>query len=228
MPYHRSVRERNARIVRAVAYAAGAFFAALAGYVLAGLIGGLIPVNAGGRPPERGVAIWIESNGVHTGIVVPKVAAGIDWRRLARPGHLADPRYAAYDHLSFGWGERAFYLGTPTWADVKPAIVLAAAWGSDRTLVHVDHVPMPADTPDVRRIVLTPAQYRRLAAFIAASIAPGAAHRHGYYGYDAFYDGTGRYNGLRTCNAWTGAALAHAGVRVGAWTPFPPTVMWWF
>lgn len=199
----------------------------LLGYPLAGLIGGAIPAGAAGPRPPRGVTIWVESNGIHTGIVVPKVAAGVDWRPLARPEHLANPRYAAFDHLAFGWGERTFYLETPTWADVKPATVLASAFGSDETLVHVDHVPRPRETADVRRVVLTPDQYRRLARHIGASIAPRARHHRGYGRYDAFYEGTGTYSALRTCNAWTGAALARAGVRVGAWTPFPATVMWW-
>lgn len=200
----------------------------LLGYGAAGLIGGAVPVNRAWRAPERGIEIWVESNGIHTGIVVPKVAAGVDWRSLARPEHLTDPRYALYDHLSFGWGERAFYLETPTWAEVKPATVLAAAFGSARTLVHVDHVPRPRPTGDARRVVVTEEQYRRLARVIAASVAPGAKHHRGYGPYDAFYDGTGKYSAFRTCNSWTGAALAAAGVRVGWWTPFPVTVMWWF
>lgn len=198
------------------------------GYVLAGLIGGAVPANGDWRPPAQGVTIFVESNGVHTGLVVPKVAAGIDWRQLARPEHLADPRYAGWDHLSFGWGERTFYLETPTWGQVKLRTILGAAIGSERTLVHVDHVPRPRDTPDVRRIVLRPEEYRRLARFIADSVAPGARTLRGYGPYDAFYESNGQYSALRTCNAWTGAALARAGVRVGAWTPFPLTVMWWF
>lgn len=200
----------------------------LLAYIAAGLIGGAVPVNSDWRAPEQGVEIWVESNGIHTGIVVPKVAAGVDWRPLARPEHLADPRYAAYDHLSFGWGERAFYLETPTWAEVKATTVLGAAFGSAETLVHVDHVPRPRATADVRRLVVTPDQYRRLAAYIAASVRPGANRHRGYGRYDVFYEGTGRYSALRTCNTWTGAALRHAGVRVGWWTPFPLTVMWWF
>lgn len=205
----------------------GGVVAVMLGYLLAGLIGGAIPVGHAAAPPLQAVTIWVESNGIHTGLVVPKFAAGVDWRTLARPEHLADPRYGANDHLSFGWGERTFYLETPTWADVKPATVIAAAFGSNRTLVHVDHVPRPRETADVRQVVLTPDQYRRLAAHIAGSIAPGARSYRGYFAYDAFYDGTGRYSALRTCNAWTGAGLSKAGVRVGAWTPFPATVMWW-
>jgi uncharacterized protein (TIGR02117 family) len=220
---------QNAPRWRAVArWAALALLVPLGLYAVAGLVGGAIPANRGWRPPAQGVTIFVETNGVHTGIVVPKVAAGVDWRPLARPEHLRDPRYARYDHLSFGWGERTFYLETPTWWDVKPGTVLAAMIGSERTLVHLDHVPRPRAEPEVRPIVLTEAQYRRLAAFLSASVAPGGERLPGYFGYDAFYAAKGRYSGLRTCNEWTGAALRHAGVRVGAWTPFTRTVMWWF
>jgi uncharacterized protein (TIGR02117 family) len=224
-------RNTRARLLVARRWAgrlATGLVAVLLGYLFAGLIGGAVPVNAGWRPPEQGVEIWVESNGIHTGIVVPKVAAGVDWRTLARPDHLRDSRYAGHDHLSFGWGDRTFYLETPTWADVRPATVVAAAVGSRETLVHVDHVPRPGIGPGVRRIVVTSEQYRRLSTVIAASVAPNPGQHGGYGPNDAFYDGTGRYSALMTCNAWTGAALAAAGVRVGWWTPFPGTVMWWF
>ena len=197
-------------------------------YLAVGLIGGAIPVNRNWRPPSEGVRIFVESNGVHTGIVVPKLAAGIDWRALARPEHLADPRYARHPYLSFGWGDRAFYLETATWADVKPATVLAAATGSGDTLVHLDHLPLPRIGPDVRSVMLRPGEYRRLAAFIRATLADRPRIHRGYGPYDAFYTARGRYSARRTCNSWTGEALAAAGVRVGRWTPFPGTVLWWF
>lgn len=206
-----------------------ALLAAIGLYVLAGLVGGMVPANRDWRPAAPGdVTIWVESNGVHTGIIVPKVAAGVDWRGLARAEHLADQRHAAWDHLSFGWGERTFYLETPSWWDVRPATVLAAAIGSDRTLVHVDHLPRPKPGDGARPIRLTATEYRRLAAYLRASVAERPAAIRGYGANDAFYEARGRYSALRTCNAWTGAALRAAGVRVGMWTPFPVTVMWWF
>ena len=201
---------------------------ALAIYGAAGMVGGAIPANPDWRPPDKGVTIWVESNGVHTGIVVPKVAGGVDWRPLLRGDHLRDPRYAGYGYASFGWGEAKFYLETPSWWDVRPGTVIAAMTGSDRTLVHVDHVPAPPAGDAVRRIVLREGEYRRLAAFIRASFATGGGHRPGYWINDVFYEGRGRYSGIATCNAWTGDALRHAGVRVGRWTPFPVTVLGWF
>ncbi|URW75681.1 TIGR02117 family protein [Sphingomonas donggukensis] len=191
-------------------------------YGAAGMIGGLIPVNTGRATPTEGIRIYVEDNGIHTGIVLP--AEG--WEDIVRPDHFADPRYAGHRWRSFGWGDRAFYIGTPTWWDVNPLTVLRSATGSDDTVIHVDAIPEPQVGPRVRMVVVTPAEFARLTAFIRASFAPGAPVR-GYGAYDAFYPATGRYSAARTCNAWTGEALRHAGLKMGRWTPFPATVMTW-
>jgi uncharacterized protein (TIGR02117 family) len=198
------------------------------GYIAAGLVGGAVPTNAGWIQPARGVTIAVETNGIHTGIVVPKVATGVDWRGLFPGRDLADPRQAGWDHLAIGWGEQAFFLQTQTWSDVRLRTVLAAAIGSDATLLHVEHVAMPRPSASERRVVLRPEEYRRLAAVIRATLVPGGRHYRGYGDGDVFYQARGRYDAVHTCNAWTGGALRRAGVRVGAWTPFPVSVMGWF
>jgi uncharacterized protein (TIGR02117 family) len=200
-------------------------------YGAAGMVGGALPTNNGWRAPETGVRIFVESNGIHTGLVMPVVAEGLDWRDLAQAGDIADPRFAAHPYVAIGWGERAFYLQTRTWADVKVQTILGAAIGSDRTLMHVEHVAMPRPGPDVREIMLRPEEYRKLAAFVRASfrVENGrTTHQFGYASYDAFYDAHGKYSAIATCNAWTGDALRHAGVRIGGWTPFPVNVLGWF
>jgi uncharacterized protein (TIGR02117 family) len=216
--------------LRWAARALAALLAIFAAYLLAGHIGGAIPSNRDWAPPREGVTIYVETNGIHTGVTVPTVAAGIDWRRLVRAEHLRDPRYAG-GWLAFGWGERAFYLETPTWADLDISTVAKSAIGSDRTLVHVDHIARVRPGEDARPVVLTPEQYRQLVDHILRTFAlrDGAAVPVGSYGVaDVFYEARGHYDALQTCNSWTGDALRAAGVRVGAWTPFPWTVMWWF
>lgn len=202
--------------------------ALIGAYPLAGLAGGAIPRNAGWSAAEKGVTIYVESNGVHVGLVVPKVAAGVDWRSFFRSGDLVDPRFARNDHLAIGWGERDFFLNTPTWADISPRTIVAAAIGSNQTLLHVEHIAAPRVGDDVRAVVLRPVEYRRLAAYIQATLGDRGEHQRGYAGYDVFYPARGRYDAYQTCNAWAGDALWFAGVRVGAWTPFPATVLWWF
>lgn len=216
------------RVLRGLGTGLFALSLLLAGYAAAGIAGGAVPTNAAWMPPADGVRILVESNGVHTDLVLPKAAAGVDWRDLLRSEDLADPRYAGLDHVAVGWGERTFYLETPTWADVRPLTVWQAATGSDRTVLHVEHLRMPAAADDARVVVLRPEEYRRLAAFVRASFQGRAWHRTGYGRNDAFYAATGRYSAIHTCNSWTGEALRAAGVRVGAWTPFPVTVLGWF
>lgn len=219
------------RIARALRFSAIALAALLLGYGAAGLVGGAIPANPGWRAPASGVRIWLIDNGVHTDLVLPADALGIDWRRLARPEDLGDPRFARWRWVAIGWGDRRFYLETPEWKDVRPATVLAAAIGSDHTVLHIAYMPEPAPGAHARTVLLRPGEYRRLAAFVRArfGIRQGRVrHWRGYDAFDAFYEARGRYDAIDTCNAWAGAALRAAGVRIGRWTPFATTVMQWF
>jgi uncharacterized protein (TIGR02117 family) len=178
-------------------------------YLVAGAIGGAIPRNAGWEEPKDGVTIHVATNGVHTGIIVPTRTPAFDWLPLVRPEHLADPRNAGH-YLWFGWGERDFYLNTPTWADVSVRTVIASAIGSDATLMHVDHLLRPWE--DARPIRLSASQYRALVAAIRGSFDLARAQPiRGYGPADVFYPARGRYDAFRTCNWWTGRMLARAG-----------------
>jgi uncharacterized protein (TIGR02117 family) len=196
-------------------------------YLAAAFVGSAVAANRDWKPPAQGVTIYVIDNGIHTDLVLPVSAEGVDWGDLIRPGHLADPSRAAASHLAFGWGDRDFYLNTPTWWDVNPVRVGRAFVGAGATVVHVSHIAAPQIGPNARAIVLRPEEYRRLAGFIRNTFGEGPPAR-GYGAADAFYVARGGYNLFRTCNAWTGEALAAAGVRVGKWTPFPSGVMQWF
>jgi uncharacterized protein (TIGR02117 family) len=199
-------------------------------YFAAALVLANVPANNNWREPGASdpgaTTIYIQSNGTHTGIVMPAVAQGIDWRISVRASDLPDPRGAG-QWLAFGWGDRGFYIDTPTWRQARLSTIVTALTGSGTTVVHVDHLdPFVADE-NWRPLRLRPAEYRRLASFIAATFAEERQVTPGYTPRDVFYPARGSYSALRTCNVWTGNALRHAGVRVGMWTPFAGDVMRW-
>src|SRR3546814_7837720 len=69
---------------------------------------------------------------------------------------------------------------------------------------------------------------RRIDAYFA--LDPYGAPRpiKGYGASDVFYEAHGYYSLFRTCNEWTGRQLRSIGIRIGRWTPFSASVMYWF
>ena len=221
-----------ARFLRgAVAWAAlviGLFF-------LAGWIGSSIPRNRDWRepPPDdpAAVTIYVETNGVHTALVLPKYTAQKDWSETFPVGDLGNPA-ASYTHVSISWGERTVFLETPTWADLSPLTVFHIAGLGGEGLLHVAHYVRPVPAVDIRPLRLSQAQYAVIVRRIEAVLPPGPIgeprrHYPGYGAYDTFYDARGRYTATNTCNQWTSDTLAAAGVRTGTWTPFAGGVMKW-
>lgn len=194
-------------------------------YLFAALVGGLITVNRGWVEPERGVTVYVADNGVHADLVLPVVAAGLDWDRfVGRDDALTAPADARW--IAFGMGEREVYLNTPTWADLKARTAVRALTRGER-IMHVEWVRDP--TAHAREIRLTPEQYRRLFAAIRtgfrdnrAQLVPG---RH-YGPRDAFYLGHGKASAIDTCNQWVASRLRIAGVRAPLWSPFVQGLTW--
>ena len=202
-------------------------------YFLAALLLGAVPANVSfNQAGEDGVTIFILSNGVHTWIVMPKVNRDMDWRPYAQPNHLRDPRWGNADHVAIGYGNRDFYLNTPTWGDLTVRRAFSAFFGGGPTLLHVVHVDHPRPDPDQRPIRISHDQYRRLAGYIQARFHLDAGGRpipligRGYGPDDIFYEANGGYSFVLTCNEWTGRALRQAGVRTGLWTPLNQSIMW--
>jgi uncharacterized protein (TIGR02117 family) len=201
-------------------------------YFLAAVIGSAMPANADWKEPEHGVTIFVRTNGVHTWLILPKATEGIDWRPLADPRHIRDPRYAAGNYVAFGFGNRDFYLNTPTWADLSLPTAFAAMFGRGPGLMHVEHVHAPAPNEYQSALTVSVEEYRKLAAHIRQSFVldrqgkPVPLLGRGYGPADIFYEAHGSYNGARTCNEWTGEALRDAGIKTGIWTPFSQSVMW--
>lgn len=220
------------RALRIALRSAGALLALPILYFLAALVLGAVPANRGWSEAKEGVTVFVRTNGVHTWIMVPKVTPEMDWRPLLPGAHLRDPRWGEGDYVALGYGNRTFYLETPTWGDLTMKNAFLAAFGRGRSLMHADHDFAPRPSPDQRPIRLSREEYRRLVAFARRSFQYDPQGRtipligRGYGASDIFYEAVGPYSAVYTCNSWTGRALREAGVKTGVWTPLSQSIMW--
>ncbi len=217
-------------ILPGMAFALAGIILLLALFALSGWIGSSLARNGGWQEPARGnadsVEIMLESNGVHTSLVLPLVTPEKDWRGTFPASDVIAAR--AYTHLAISWGEKEVFINTPTWSDLSPLTVLRIIGVGGDGLLHVAHYERPAPGENLRPLRLTRAEYARLVRAIERSLPVEPRVRYPGYGrQDVFYDAPGRYTITNTCNQWTSDTLAEAGVRIGRWTPFAGGVMKW-
>ena len=196
-------------------------------FMAAAWLGSSIPRNSAWEEPAAGIPVMVETNGIHTAIVMPLVSPQKDWRGAFPASDLGRPD-RPYTHVSVSWGERVVFLDTPTWGDLSPLTAIRAATGGDG-LLHVAHYVRPGPSDTARTFRLRSDEYARLVAAIEAQVVPPAERVRypGYDDWDVFYGAPGRYHLGNTCNQWTSDTLAAAGIRVGLWTPFAGGVMKW-
>lgn len=173
------------------------------------------------------IAIYIKTNGVHTDIVVPVKNDTQDWSRevLFSNTHLTDTSNIQW--LALGWGDKGFYLQTPTWDDLKFSTAFKAAFALSNTAIHATFYNNMAESESCKRIMISNAQYQRLVNYLRTSFEEDETGNiipiitNANYGInDAFYEGTGRYSMFKTCNSWANAALKSCGQKACLWTAF--------
>ena len=197
-------------------------------YLLAALVGSLVPVNRQWREPSRGIPIYLADNGIHVDIIMPAKAEGLDWAPLVPKSDFAAPDPRAR-WVAFGSGEERVYLETPRWKDITPRTIWSALTGGNRVM-HVEWVGDPAYAD--YEIRLRPEEYRRLWAAVRSDfeLDRSSRPRHidypGYGRSDAFYRATGKASALRTCNSWAANRLRIAGVKTSLWPPFAQGLVW--
>ena len=103
-------RRRNRQGRRWIKRGALAVLAIPALYLLAALIGSLVPVNRGWTEAERGTSVYLADNGIHADLIMPVRAQGLDWAPLIPRRDLAAPPAEAR-WIAFGSGAATSLLG---------------------------------------------------------------------------------------------------------------------
>lgn len=184
-----------------------------------------IPVNADVKPSED-IEIYILTNGVHTDIVVPVRTNQIDWSSII-PFKNTVSNDSTANLLALGWGDKGFYLETPTWNDLKASTAFKATFGLSTSAMHCTYYKSLTENESCRKIGISPSQYQKLIDYIQGSFQKDAnglpvyIETNANYGdTDAFYEAIGSYSLFKTCNTWTNNSLKACEQKACLWTAF--------
>jgi uncharacterized protein (TIGR02117 family) len=178
------------------------------------------------RNMQPEITIYLLSNGVHTDLVLPIQSEHKNWSQqiLYKNTRSGD---SAFNYVAFGWGDKGFYLETPTWADLKASTAFKAAFAISTSAVHTTFYNYLKEGEQCVKLVIAKEQYNRLVTYIENSLqtdssgSPVVIPTEARYGsYDAFYEAKGSYSLFHTCNTWTNNGLKAAGQKACWWTPF--------
>ena len=167
--------------------------------------------------------VYISTNGVHLDVIIPRIYLN---RSLLR--QLGVSSQTTY--LSFGWGDKGFYLETPRWKDLKFTTAVKALFWKSETAVHLTKYRRKAS--HWKPVYLCNEQFTDLMAFIDGYFEKDENDRvieikdSGYTNSDTFFEATGNYNMIMTCNQWVNNALKAANVETSIWSPLDNGVLY--
>lgn len=194
-------------------------------YVLLGIALPFIEVSAKDDGEKKEIPIYIYTNGVHTDIVMPVKNDLYDWSSKI-PFANTKSKKTDYHYVGIGWGDKGFYLDTPTWADLKFSTAFKAAFWLSESAMHCSYYKTMTEAEDCKKIMISQSQYKDLVKFVDSKFDRDESGNYiliptnAVYGNnDAFYDAQGSYSFLNTCNTWANDALKAAGQKAALWTP---------
>ncbi len=184
-----------------------------------------IEVNSEDLEPNE-ITIYIKTNGVHTDIVMPVKSDIVDWSKQIKFENTKS-KDTTFNYIALGWGDKGFYLETPTWNDLTIPVAFKALTGLSTTAFHSTFYHEMNVDKSCKKIEISKKQYRNLINYIEASFQKNNKNnfifiqtKAVYGNNDAFYEANGNYSLLQTCNTWSNSALKVCGQKACLWTPF--------
>lgn len=183
-----------------------------------------IPVNGDQtQHKDQNLSIYIITNGVHTDVAVPFYNEYFDWRTYLDPS-LTPGKRTSSQFVSFGWGDKGFYLQTPEWKDLKASVAFKAAFGLSESAMHVTYYDKLKTGVDCIEIKLNKEQYLQLCTFILNKFDQKEKQfllintDQNYGANDVFYEAKGKYSLFYTCNTWANNALKAGRLKASLFT----------
>lgn len=199
------------------------FILSLLTYLLIVTLLSFVSVNEDFAENHQEIPIYILTNGVHTDVVLPIKNEHYDWSNQLKFEHTKS-KDTTYQYVALGWGDKGFYLETPTWADLKASTALKAASGLSTTAMHVTFYKDLKESKSCKKLQISSDNYKKLILFINESFKTKSGEflkieTDAVYGkHDVFYEANGSYTLFYTCNSWANQALKAANQKAALWT----------
>lgn len=204
----------------------------LLAYSLLLLLGTLIPARMRFKPTEKGIDIYIHTNGMHASFILPAKHPVFDWTQLILP-ELFEVKGSTDTFLEIGWGDRAIYLDIVEWSELTIGLGFRTLFLPTPSLMHISaYRDLP--TSNILHTRVSDTQYLKLCEFIQQTFALDQAEQlrlipdRGYTPNDQFYEAVGKYHAFNTCNTWANRGLKRAGVRTASWTSIDRAIFYQF
>ena len=186
-------------------------------YILVSLVLTFIPINNEEEYSGKNGSIYLNTNGVHLNIVIPKDQ--LDSKLLDGLRYFKNDNY-----FSFGWGDKKFYLNTPTWGDLTFNNAYRALFLKSPTLIHLtrystiygDWVEIKVNQNQLNKIN----QYIYKTFYFNSLNKKILLNNKGYSYNDDFYEAMGSYSCFRTSNSWVNSGLKESEIKACLWTPY--------
>jgi len=193
------------------------------GYFLIALILSIISTTPENLDSVSEKEVFISTNGIHLDIIVP--------RKNLKKGLQQELEISeSVEYISFGWGDREFYLETPTWNDLKLSTAVKAIFLNSGAAMHLTVYHKKYDR--WIKIRICKMQLELLVNYLDKSFKRDEDNRlieikySGYTKYDKFYEATGNFSCVQTCNNWVNEGLKEAKIKTSIWSPFDYGVLY--
>lgn len=185
-----------------------------------------IPVNANAEACTADcVEVYLRSNGVHTDIVLPIKNELKDWS-IQLDSKKTKAGKTNFNYVSIGWGDKGFYLDTPTWGDLTFKTAFNALFYLSSSAMHITYFNQLTEGEHCKKILISKNDYMKIVSFVESSFQLDESKGYiqipdvSYGNNDAFYEAHGRYSFFYTCNTWTNNCLKAGDRKACLWTLF--------
>lgn len=201
------------KIVKYTAYLLGLIIV----YLLVAILLSYITVNRNSDNLNDDKTIYLATNGVHLSIILPKEDVALNV--------LEGLQYKSnQNYVMFGWGNKDFYLNTPTWNDFKFKYAFGALFLDTPTAIHI--TTYYYKQPDWVIVKCNEEELKKLNEYIFKTFKTNSDGKKQfipqqlYSKNNSFYNANGSYSVAKTCNTWANRAFKESGLKASYFTIF--------